>query len=82
MVIDRRFSGSEILLELRSDDGEQLWVEAGSRVRHLGLGDRVAVALKETETVAFGRQSGPSLSTAQPSTQVRTTDAREVAAGR
>lgn len=54
-VIDRRFSGSEILLELRSDDGEQLWVEAGSRVRHLGLGDRVAVELKETETVAFGR---------------------------
>ena len=58
-VIDRRFSGSEILLELRSDDGEQLWVEAGSRVRHLGLGDRVSVTLREVETVAFGRR-GPS----------------------
>jgi iron(III) transport system ATP-binding protein len=60
-VIDRRFSGSEILLELRSDDGEQLWVEAGSRVRHLGLGDRVSVSLREVETVAFGRRptAGP-----------------------
>jgi iron(III) transport system ATP-binding protein len=55
-VIDRRFSGSEILLELRSDDGEQLWVEAGSRVRHLGLGDRVRVSLRDVETVAFGRR--------------------------
>jgi iron(III) transport system ATP-binding protein len=56
-VIDRRFSGSEILLELRSDDGEQLWVEAGSRVRHLGLGDRVSVSLRDVETVAFGRRT-------------------------
>lgn len=55
-VIDRRFSGSEVLLELRSDDGEQLWVEAGGRVRHLGLGDRVAVSLRDVETVAFGRR--------------------------
>lgn len=55
-VIDRRFSGSEILFELRSIDGEQLWVEAGSRVRHLGLGDRVDVSLREVETVAFGRR--------------------------
>jgi ABC-type Fe3+/spermidine/putrescine transport system ATPase subunit len=55
-VIDRRFSGSEILLELRARDGERLWVEAGSRVRHLGLGDRVAVRLRDIETVAFGRR--------------------------
>jgi iron(III) transport system ATP-binding protein len=55
-VINRRFSGSEILLELRSTDGQRLWVEAGSRVRHLGLGDRVVVALREVETVAFGRR--------------------------
>ena len=55
-VIDRRFSGSEILLELRSRDGEQLWVEAGGRVRHLGLGDHVAVRLRDVETVAFGRK--------------------------
>jgi iron(III) transport system ATP-binding protein len=63
-VIDRRFSGSEILLELRSDDGEQLWVEAGSRVRHLGLGDRVSVSLRDVETVAFGRRTGSKPSTA------------------
>lgn len=55
-VIDRRFSGSEILLELRAQDGQRLWVEAGSRVRHLGLGDRVAVRLRDIETVAFGRR--------------------------
>ena len=55
-VIDRRFSGSEILLELRAADGERLWVEAGSRVRHLGLGDRVNVALRDVETVAFARR--------------------------
>ena len=56
-VIDRRFSGSEILLELRSTDGHQLWVEAGSRVRHLGLGDAVMVRLRDVETVAFGRHA-------------------------
>lgn len=56
-VIDRRFSGSEILLELRSADGEQLWVEAGSRVRHLGLGDSVRVRIRDVETVAFGRRT-------------------------
>jgi iron(III) transport system ATP-binding protein len=55
-VIDRRFSGSEILLELRASDGERLWVEAGDRVRHLGLGDRVNVALRAVETVAFARR--------------------------
>jgi len=56
-VIDRRFSGSEILLELRAGDGERLWVEAGSRVRHLGLGDRVTVRLRDVETIAFMRRS-------------------------
>ena len=57
-VVDRRFSGSEILLELRSADDERLWVEAGSRVRHLGLGDTVHVELRDVETVAFGRRAG------------------------
>jgi iron(III) transport system ATP-binding protein len=57
-VIDRRFSGSEILLELRADDGERIWVEAASRVRHASVGDRVSVVLREVETVAFGRR-GP-----------------------
>jgi iron(III) transport system ATP-binding protein len=55
-VIDRRFSGSEILLELRAADGQRLWVEASSRVRHLSLGDRVSVTLRDIETVAFGRR--------------------------
>jgi ABC-type Fe3+/spermidine/putrescine transport system ATPase subunit len=57
-VVDRRFSGSEILLGLRSGDGEQLWVQAGSRVRHLDIGDAVRVALRDIETVAFGRRLG------------------------
>ena len=56
-VIARRFSGSEILLEVRATDGERLWVEAGSRVRHLSIGDHVQVTLREIETVAFGRRS-------------------------
>jgi iron(III) transport system ATP-binding protein len=55
-VIDRRFSGSEILLEVRAEDSERLWVEAGGRVRHLGLGDHVRVTLRDIETVAFGRR--------------------------
>jgi len=68
-VIARRFSGSEILLEVRAADGERLWVEAGSRVRHLGIGDSVSVTLREIETVAFGRRSAEitsALSEAQP----------------
>jgi ABC-type Fe3+/spermidine/putrescine transport system ATPase subunit len=60
VVIDRRFSGSEILLGLLAGDGERLWVQAGSRVRHLGLGDRVRVRLRDVETVAFGRKAVPS----------------------
>jgi len=57
-VIGRRFSGSEILLEVRATDGDRLWVEAGGRVRHLSLGDQVSVTLREIETVAFGRWLG------------------------
>ena len=66
-VIDRRFSGSEILLEVRASDGERLWVEAGSRVRHLGLGHRVAVSLRPVETVAFGRRGVQPMADASPS---------------
>lgn len=66
-VIDRRFSGSEILLELRSNDGQQLWVEAGGRIRHMGIGDHVEVGLKEVETVAFGRQAASGSATASRS---------------
>jgi ABC-type Fe3+/spermidine/putrescine transport system ATPase subunit len=57
VVSDRRFSGSEILLEVRADDGERLWVEAGDRVRHLAIGDRAVLRLRDVETVAFGRQT-------------------------
>jgi iron(III) transport system ATP-binding protein len=56
-IIARRFSGSEILLEVRAADGQRLWVEAGSRVRHLGIGNHVRVTLREIETVAFGRRA-------------------------
>ncbi len=55
-VIARRFSGSEILLEIRAPDGQRLWVQAGSRVRHLAIGDHVQVTMREIETVAFGRR--------------------------
>ena len=72
-VISRRFSGSEILLEVRAGDGERLWVEAGSRVRHLGIGDHVRVSLRVIETVAFGRRTPASAETA---TAVPGTDAR------
>ena len=39
----------------RPPDGDRLWVEAGERVRHLTLGDRVELRLRAVETVAFGR---------------------------
>ena len=75
-VIDRRFSGSEILLELRAGDGERMWVEAASRVRHLGLGDRVSVRLRDIETVAFSRRGSGAPEAALSSTlPVRDTDA-------
>jgi iron(III) transport system ATP-binding protein len=68
-VMDRRFSGSEILLELQSSDGERIWVEAGDRIRHLGLGDRVSVRVRDVETVAFGRRADRSESaSADPTT--------------
>jgi len=54
-VIGRRFSGSEILLEVRAGDGERIWAEAGSRLRHVGPGDRLRLGLRAVETVAFRR---------------------------
>ena len=74
-VIDRRFSGSEILLELRAGDGERLWVEAGSRVRHLSLGDRVSVSLRDIDTVAFTRRgAGASEAAGSSTSPAATTD--------
>lgn len=54
-VIGRRFSGSEILLEVKAADGDRIWVEAGDQVRHVGPGDQVALGLRPVETVAFPR---------------------------
>jgi iron(III) transport system ATP-binding protein len=53
-VIDRRFSGAELLLEVQSGDGLRIWCEAGRQVRRLSVGDTVELKLREVETVAFG----------------------------
>jgi iron(III) transport system ATP-binding protein len=57
-VVARQFSGSEILLDVRAADGQRVWVEAGDRIRRLGVGDRVHLRLREVESVAFS-PSGP-----------------------
>jgi len=53
-VIDRRFSGAELLLEVQSGDGLRMWCEAGRQVRRLTVGDTVELRLRDVETVAFG----------------------------
>jgi iron(III) transport system ATP-binding protein len=61
-VIGRRFTGSEILLELAGPDGERLWAEAGEGIRRIRVGDSVRVRLRDVETVAFpGGRAGASL---------------------
>jgi iron(III) transport system ATP-binding protein len=52
-VIDRRFSGAELLLEVQSEDGLRLWCEAGRQVRRLSVGDTIELRLRDVETVAF-----------------------------
>jgi iron(III) transport system ATP-binding protein len=52
-VVRRRFTGSEILLEVEAPDGVRLWCEAGPAVRRLRLGDSVRLRLRDVETVAF-----------------------------
>jgi iron(III) transport system ATP-binding protein len=52
-VSRRRFTGSEILLEIVAPDGARLWSEAGPSVRRLRIGDTVRVRLRDVETVAF-----------------------------
>jgi iron(III) transport system ATP-binding protein len=52
-VIDRRFSGAELLLEVQSTDGLRLWCEAGRQVRRLTVGDTIELRLRDIETVAF-----------------------------
>ncbi|HSH21733.1 MAG TPA: ABC transporter ATP-binding protein [Candidatus Caenarcaniphilales bacterium] len=52
-VMDRRFSGAELLLALEAHDGTRLWCDAGQQVRRLAVGDIVEVRLRNVETVAF-----------------------------
>lgn len=52
-VIDRRFSGAEMLFEVQSGDGLRMWCEAGRQVRRLSVGDTIQLRLREVETVAF-----------------------------
>ncbi|CAA9544197.1 MAG: Putrescine transport ATP-binding protein PotA [uncultured Thermoleophilia bacterium] len=57
-VVRRRFTGSEILLEVAAPDGLRLWCAAGPHVRRLRIGDSVRVRLREVETVAFTPSRG------------------------
>ncbi len=52
-IVRRRFTGSEILLEVEAPDGVRLWCEAGPAVRRLRTGDAVRLRLRDVETVAF-----------------------------
>jgi iron(III) transport system ATP-binding protein len=68
-VVRRRFSGSEILLEVEAPDGIRLWCEAGPAVRRLRIGDAVRLRLREVETVAFAPSRGPG-AVARPAAQM------------
>jgi iron(III) transport system ATP-binding protein len=57
-VLGRRFTGSEILLDIAAPDGLRLWAEAGPHVRRLRVGDSVRVRLRDVESVAFPAQLG------------------------
>jgi iron(III) transport system ATP-binding protein len=57
-VAARRFAGSELLFEVALEpDGDRLWVEAGPLAREIRIGDRVRLALRAVETVAFPSNS-------------------------
>ena len=71
VLIDRRFSGSELLVEVAHSDGTRLWCEAGLQARRLAVGDHVNLRIKPVETVAFalaGQRTPPTTdgSTAGP----------------
>jgi len=69
-VVRRRFTGSEILLEVEAPDGLRLWCEAGPAVRRLRLGDAVRLHLRDVETVAFApSRAGHGLRPAAPAQQ-------------
>jgi iron(III) transport system ATP-binding protein len=57
-VVRRRFTGSEILLEVAAPDGLRLWCAAGPHVRRLRIGDSVRVRLRDVETVVFPPSRG------------------------
>jgi iron(III) transport system ATP-binding protein len=53
-IIDRRFSGAELLFEVTSGDGLRMWCEAGRQVRRLTIGDAIELSLRDdVETVAY-----------------------------
>jgi iron(III) transport system ATP-binding protein len=60
-IVGRRFAGSELLFEvaLALPDAPRLWVEAGPEARRHSLGERVRVALRVAETVAFPPRAQP-----------------------
>jgi iron(III) transport system ATP-binding protein len=73
-VIDRRFSGAELLLEVQSPDGLRMWCEAGRQVRRLTVGDAIALQLRDIETVAYTVGAGRSTSS-PPATRVASAEA-------
>jgi hypothetical protein len=62
-IVGRRFTGTEILLEVVAADGERLWSEAGPAGRHLRVGDAVRVVRRDVETVAFAPGRPPAAAT-------------------
>ncbi|HXG40282.1 MAG TPA: ABC transporter ATP-binding protein [Candidatus Limnocylindrales bacterium] len=58
-VLGRRFTGSEIMLDLVAPDGLRLWCLAGPQARRIRIGDAVEVRLREVQTVAFVAPSSP-----------------------
>jgi iron(III) transport system ATP-binding protein len=57
-IVDRRFSGAELLFDVVSEDGLRIWCEAGRQVRRLTIGAAIELTLREdVETVAFSTAS-------------------------
>jgi iron(III) transport system ATP-binding protein len=66
-IVDRRFSGAELLFEVTNTAGLRIWFEAGRQVRRLTVGDTIELALREdVETVAYGTGSATSHPDATP----------------
>ena len=52
-VVDRRFAGTEILLQVAAPDGVTVWAAPGPALRRLQPGDAVQPSLRDSEAVAF-----------------------------